>query len=77
MAKFEVYPDASGSYRWRLVAANGTKIASSGESFASRENAKRAAETVKREAGGASGPQQQRKSPLGGRYRARPRLITT
>jgi uncharacterized protein YegP (UPF0339 family) len=54
MAKFEVYPDASGQYRWRLVASNGAKIASSGESFASRENARRAAQTVKDTAGGAA-----------------------
>jgi uncharacterized protein YegP (UPF0339 family) len=57
MAKFEVFADASGSYRWRLVASNGEKIASSGESFASRDNAVRAAKTVKREAGGATDPQ--------------------
>lgn len=47
MAKFEVYADAAGKYRWRLVAANGEKVASSGESFYDRADAKRAAETVK------------------------------
>ncbi len=47
MAKFEVYADASGKYRWRLVANNGENIASSGEAFDSKANAKRAAETVK------------------------------
>jgi uncharacterized protein YegP (UPF0339 family) len=33
--------------RWRLIAGNGEKVAASGESFDSRSNAKRAAETVK------------------------------
>ena len=54
MAKFEVYADSAGKYRWRLKANNGEKIASSGESFASRENARRAAKTVKETAGGAT-----------------------
>jgi uncharacterized protein YegP (UPF0339 family) len=45
--KFEIYGDASGSYRWRLVASNGQIVASSGESFASKANARRAAENVK------------------------------
>jgi uncharacterized protein YegP (UPF0339 family) len=49
--KFEVYADASGSYRWRLVASNGQTVASSGESFASKANARRAAENVKDNAG--------------------------
>ena len=45
--RFEIYSDASGSYRWRLVASNGQTVASSGESFASKANATRAAENVK------------------------------
>ncbi len=57
MAKFEVFPDTGGKYRWRLVASNGEKVATSGESFASRENAKRAAQTVKRTAPSADDPQ--------------------
>lgn len=47
MATFEIYADTSGKYRWRLKANNGEKIASSGESFDSRSNARRAAEAVK------------------------------
>jgi len=54
VAKFEIYADSAGKYRWRLKANNGEKIASSGESFASKESAKRAAETVKSTAGGAT-----------------------
>lgn len=45
-AKFEIYKDAAGNYRWRLKAANGEKIASSGESFSSRYSAERAAQNV-------------------------------
>jgi uncharacterized protein YegP (UPF0339 family) len=40
--RFEVYEDAVGSYRWRLVAQNGQIVASSGEDFYSRNNAIRA-----------------------------------
>ena len=49
--KFEIYADAGGHYRWRLVASNGQTVASSGESFASKANARRAAENVKDNAG--------------------------
>ena len=45
--KFEIYADAGGNYRWRLVASNGQTVASSGESFDSKYNARRAAENVK------------------------------
>ncbi|MDO8209641.1 DUF1508 domain-containing protein [Conexibacter sp. CPCC 206217] len=45
--QFDVYADASGSYRWRLLDGNGQNVASSGESFASQSNATRAAEGFK------------------------------
>ena len=45
--KFELFLDAADKWRWRLKAANGTKIATSGEHFASKANAKRAAQNVK------------------------------
>lgn len=54
MWKFEIYPDSAGNYRWRLKSSNGQIVASSGESFASRANAERAAENVRDNAGGAS-----------------------
>ena len=54
MWKFEIYADAAGLYRWRLKAANGQTVASSGESFDSQANATRAAENVKANAGSAS-----------------------
>jgi uncharacterized protein YegP (UPF0339 family) len=51
--RFEIYADSSGKYRWRLKDGNNVKVASSGESFDSRSNAKRAAENVKATAPGA------------------------
>ena len=51
--KFEIYADASGNYRWRLVSSNGQTVASSGESFSSKANARTAAENVKARAGAA------------------------
>lgn len=54
MWKFEIYADTSDKYRWRLKSSNGQIVASSGESFDSRSNAKRAAENVKDNAGSAT-----------------------
>jgi uncharacterized protein YegP (UPF0339 family) len=48
MSKFEPFKDRLGNWRWRLIGGNGRKVATSGESFASRSNAVRAARTVKR-----------------------------
>jgi len=50
-AKFVIYKDKADKYRWRLVAPNGQETASSGQSFASHSDAKRAAEGVKEHAG--------------------------
>ena len=52
--KFEIYADASGQYRWRLRSSNGQIVASSGEAFASKANATRAAENVRDNAGSAT-----------------------
>lgn len=46
MAKFQIYLDVAGYYRWRLIAGNGEKVAAS-EAYVSRANAKRSAERVK------------------------------
>jgi uncharacterized protein YegP (UPF0339 family) len=54
--KFVVYADASGAFRWRLVAGNGQTVASSGEAFDSEANAKRAAQNVQDNADKADGP---------------------
>ena len=45
-ARFEVYADAARLWRWRLIAANGQRVASSGEAFASKSNAQRAVDDV-------------------------------
>lgn len=50
---FQLYQDTAGYWRWRLVARNGQIIASSGEAFYSKENAKRSAELVQSVAGSA------------------------
>lgn len=34
--KFEMYKDAAGEWRWRLIADNGKTIASSGEGYKNR-----------------------------------------
>jgi len=52
-AKFVIYKDKGDKYRWRLVAPNGQETASSGQHFASHQDAKRAAEHVKEHAGSA------------------------
>jgi uncharacterized protein YegP (UPF0339 family) len=52
-AQFEVYEDKGAKYRWRLKAANGQIVASSGESFDSKSDAREAAEAVKESAASA------------------------
>ena len=54
MATFRIYADSAGKYRWRLIDDNNVKVASSGESFDSKSNAKRAAQNVKETASGAT-----------------------
>ena len=46
-ARFELYEDNAGEWRWRLVAPNGNIIADSGEGYASKQGAKRGIESVK------------------------------
>lgn len=53
-SRFEIYEDRGGEWRWRLVHWNGNIIADSGEGYASRSNAKRAARSVMRSAPTAS-----------------------
>lgn len=52
--RFEVYADVGDKYRWRLLADNAQNVASSGESFASRSNAARAADGFKTNAASAT-----------------------
>jgi uncharacterized protein YegP (UPF0339 family) len=48
MNRFETFEDLEDKWRWRLIAANGHVVASSGESFASHTDAIHAAANVKR-----------------------------
>ena len=48
-AKFELYTDKKGEFRWRLVASNGQSIAS-GEGYKSKDSAKAGIESVKKNA---------------------------
>lgn len=38
----ELYPDAVGQWRWRIIAGNGKLVDTPGEAFDSKSNAKRA-----------------------------------
>ena len=49
-AKFEVYKDAKGEFRWRLIASNGQMIATGGEGYKTKESAKNGIESVKKNA---------------------------
>jgi uncharacterized protein YegP (UPF0339 family) len=48
-AKFELYKDKKGEYRWKLVAPNGQTIAV-GEGYTTKESAKKGIESVKKNA---------------------------
>ena len=54
-ARYEIYQDTGNAWRWRAWRSS-DKVAASGESFASKPNAERAAANVRDNAGGASGP---------------------
>lgn len=49
-ANFELYKDAKGEYRWRLVASNGQTIATSGEGYKAKDSALNGIESVKKNA---------------------------
>ncbi len=53
-AKFEIYKDKSGEFRWRLVHTNGQTIASSGEGYKTKASATNGINSVKENAGGAA-----------------------
>lgn len=52
-AKFEIYKDSKGEYRFRLKAANG-EIVATGESYTTKSGVKDGIEAVKRAAAGAT-----------------------
>jgi len=49
-AKFELYKDSKGEFRWRLIASNGQMIANGGEGYKSKDSAKNGIESVKKNA---------------------------
>ena len=53
-AKFEIYKDKSGEYRWKLVHTNGQVIANSGEGYKAKENAMNGIKSVKENASAAA-----------------------
>lgn len=50
MAKFEIFRDVRGEYRWRLRSANGQIFAIGGEGFKTKAGAENGIADVKREA---------------------------
>lgn len=52
-ATFELFEDAQGQWRWRLVHNNGNIVADSGEGYASKQKARQGIESVKSNAVGA------------------------
>lgn len=66
--RFEVYEDAGGGSRWRLISSNGQNVAGSGQAFSSTANAKRAAAAFRKNAGTSSFEVY---ADAGGRYRWR------
>ena len=53
MAKFEIYKDAQGDFRWRFQANNGKILAESGEGYNNRPNCEHSIILIKQEAANA------------------------
>lgn len=53
MAKFQVYKDRAGEWRWRLRADNGEIIADSAEGYVNKSDCKHGVDLVKTKAPGA------------------------
>jgi uncharacterized protein YegP (UPF0339 family) len=49
-AKFEIYKDKTGEFRWKLTHTNGQTIANSGEGYTSKVNAIKGIDSVKENA---------------------------
>jgi uncharacterized protein YegP (UPF0339 family) len=50
--KFELYKDAKGEFRWRLKGGNGEALATSGQGYKAKADAKNAIERIRKDAGG-------------------------
>jgi amphi-Trp domain-containing protein len=53
LGRFELFEDAGGEWRWRLVHLNGNVIATSGEGYTRKHNARKGLRSVMRNAEGA------------------------
>ena len=49
MAKFEIYKDKKGQFRWRLL-ANNNQVIATGEGYTSKASCKNGVESVKKNA---------------------------
>ncbi len=49
MAKFEIYKDKKGQFRWRLL-ANNNQVIASGEGYTSKASCKNGIESVRKNA---------------------------
>ena len=49
-AKFSLYKDKKGEFRWKLVASNGQIIADSGEGYKTKKSAEEGIASVKKNA---------------------------
>lgn len=54
LGEFQLFEDRAGEWRWRLVHRNGNTIASSGEGYTTKQNARKGIRSVVRNAPGAS-----------------------
>lgn len=52
-ARFEMFVDAEGEWRWHLLHDNGNIIADSGEGYSKKQNCRQGIESVKQNAPGA------------------------
>jgi uncharacterized protein YegP (UPF0339 family) len=52
-AKFEIYKDKSGEFRWRLTHTNGNIIADSGQGYKAKEDAVNGISSLKENVPGA------------------------
>lgn len=50
MAKFQIFKDSGGEYRWRLRADNNQIIANSGEGYVNKSDCRHGIELVKAQA---------------------------
>ena len=51
MAKYHIYQDKAGQWRWHLKASNGRIVADSAQGYGSERHVRRAVEAVQRMAG--------------------------